>query len=178
MIRAGYGNLATQKDKYFEDNVAGAEKAGLDYGIYWYSYADSPEDAAREAEACYEVIKNHKFTYPVYFDIEDQSLADLSKQELTEIVKAFCSALEKKGYYVGIKSYANFLNTRLDESIYSKYDVWVAHYGVSKPAFKKGYNMWQFSNEAKIDGINGTVNSNYAYLNFPGIMKDAHLNGF
>ena len=32
--------------------------------------------------------------------------------------------------------------------------------------------------DAKIDGINGTVNCNYAYLNFPSIMKEAHLNGF
>ena len=178
MIRAGYGNLSTQKDKYFDDNIAGAEKAGLDYGIYWYSYADSPEDAALEAEACYEVIKDHRFTYPIYFDIEDQSLADLSKKELTDIVKAFCSVLEEKGYYVGIKSYANFLNTRLDESVYAKYDVWVAHYGVSRPAFKKGYNMWQFASDAKVDGINGTVNCNYAYLNFPSVMNEAHLNGF
>ena len=82
------------------------------------------------------------------------------------------------GYYVGIKSYANFLNTRLDESVYAKYDVWVAHYGVSRPAFKKGYNMWQFASDAKVDGINGTVNCNYAYLNFPSVMNEAHLNGF
>ena len=178
VIRAGYGNLATQKDRYFEDNITGATNAGLDCGVYWYSYANSPEDAVLEAEACYEVIKDYSFSYPVYFDIEDQSLADLSKQELGEIVKAFCSTLEEKGYYVGIKSYANFLNTRLDASLYSKYDVWVAHYGVSKPSFSKNYNMWQFSNEGTIGGITGTVNCNYAYLDFPGIMKEVHLNGF
>ena len=178
MIRAGYGNLSTQRDKYFDDNVSGAEMAGLDYGVYWYSYADSPEDAVQEAEACYEVIKDYRFSYPVYFNIEDTCFADLSIQELTDIVKAFCSTLEAKGYYVGIKSYANFLNTRLDNSIYSKYDVWVSHYGVSKPGFKKSFNMWQFSNEANVDGVNGPVNCNYAYLDFPSIMKEAHLNGF
>ncbi len=41
-----------------------------------------------------------------------------------------------------------------------------------------GFNMWQFTNEGKIDGIKGYVNCNYAYLDFPGIMKSAHKNGF
>ncbi|MCR5601092.1 MAG: glycoside hydrolase family 25 protein [Ruminococcus sp.] len=178
IIRAGYGNLATQRDKYFEANVKGAQAAGIDCGAYWYSYAESPEDAVLEAEACYEVIKGYKFQYPVYYAIEDTCFSSMSSQEITAIVNAFCSTLEKKGYYVGIKSYANFLNTRLDASIYSKYDVWVSHYGVTKPDFSKNYNMWQYSNEEKVNGINGYVNSDYAYLNFPKIMKDNHLNGF
>lgn len=178
IIRAGYGNLASQTDKYFEANVEGAEKAGIDCGVYWYSYAEDAEDALREAEACYEVIKDYKFSYPVYYAIEDTMFSSLSNQEITDIVKAFCSYFEKKGYYVGIKSYANFLNTRIDSSVYSKYDVWVSHYGVSRPAFKNGFNMWQFGNDGKINGINGYVNLDYAYINFPEVMKKNKLNGF
>lgn len=178
IIRAGYGDLSTQKDKYFEANMEGAKKAGIDRGVYWYSYADSPEDAVLEAEACYEVIKDYQFEYPVYFDIEDPIFASMSNQEVTAIVNAFCNTLQDKGYYVGIKSYANFLNLRIDPSVYSSFDVWVAHYGVSKPSFKNHFNMWQFTNEGKIDGINGYINLNYAYLDFPEIMKKAHLNGY
>ncbi|WP_297955530.1 glycoside hydrolase family 25 protein [uncultured Ruminococcus sp.] len=178
VVRAGYGNDASQTDKYFKANIEGAEKAGLNCGVYWYSYATSAEDAVREAEACYEVIKGHKFGYPVYYAVEDASFASLSNQQITEIINAFCSVLEKKGYYVGVKSYANFLNTRIDPSVYSKYDVWVAHYGVSKPAFNKNFNMWQFTNEGKVNGIKGYVNCNYAYLDFPKVMKNAHINGF
>ncbi|MBP5379814.1 MAG: glycoside hydrolase family 25 protein [Ruminococcus sp.] len=178
MIRAGYGNLASQTDKYFEANIEGAEKAGIDCGTYWYSYAESPEDAVLEAEACLEVIGGHKFSYPVYYCVEDQCFATKSNEEITAIINAFCSTLEKKGYYVGIKSYANFLNTRVDEAVYSKYDVWVSHYGVSKPEFSKNYNMWQYANDGKIDGLNGAFNLDYAYLKFPEIMKNNHLNGF
>ena len=178
IIRAGYGNLSTQKDKYFEANMEGAKNAGVDRGVYWYSYADSPEDAVLEAEACYEVIKDYQFEYPVYFDIEDPIFASMSNQEVTDIVNAFCKTLQDKGYYVGIKSYANFLNLRIDPYLYSIYDVWVAHYGVSKPSFKNNFNMWQFTDEGKVDGINGYINLNYAYLDFPEIMKNAHLNGY
>lgn len=178
MIRAGYGDMASQKDKYFEANMEGAEAAGLDCGAYWYSYASSPEDAVLEAEACYEVIKDHKFAYPIYYCIEDQCLASFSSKEMSEIIDAFCSTLEKKGYYVGIKSYANFLNTKVEEEIFSKYDVWVAHYGVSKPEFKKNYNMWQYTQDGKIDGLSANFDLDYAYLNFPEIMQRNHLNGF
>lgn len=178
MIRAGYGNLASQNDKYFEANIEGAEKAGIDCGAYWYSYASSPEDAVLEAEACLEVIGGHKFAYPIYYCVEDQCFATMTNKEITEIINAFCSTLEKKGYYVGIKSYANFLNTRVDEEVYAKYDVWVAHYGVSKPEFKKNYNMWQYTNDGKVEGLSGSFNLDYAYLKFPEIMKNNHLNGF
>lgn len=178
IIRAGYGDLESQKDKYFDDNMAGAAEAGIACGAYWYSYASSPEDAVLEANACYEVIKDLKLEYPVYYCLEDQCLDSLSNEEITDIAEAFCSVLEKKGYYVGIKSYADFLNSRIDESIFDKYDVWVSHYGVVKPDFNRSYNMWQFTNEGNVDGINNYVNINYAYLDFPKIMKNAHLNGF
>jgi GH25 family lysozyme M1 (1,4-beta-N-acetylmuramidase) len=178
IVRAGYGNLASQKDKYFDANIEGANKAGIDCGVYWYSYASSPEDAVLEAEACYEVIKGKKFAYPVYYSLEDVCLNSLSNKELSDIAKAFCSTLEKKGYYVGIKSNVSFLSTRLDESLFKAYDVWVAHYGVAKPGFTKNYNMWQYSNTGKVNGINGIVNCDYAYINFPKVMKEAHLNGF
>lgn len=178
IIRAGYGDLASQKDKYFEANMEGAEKAGIDRGVYWYCYATTPEDAALEAQACYEVIKDYKFNYPLYYVVEDTSLLSLSADELKAIISTFCSFFSDKGYYIGIKSYANFLNTRVDNDICSKYDVWVAHYGVSRPAFKKGYNMWQYSGDEKIDGINGHVNCNYAYLDFPAIMEKYNKNGY
>lgn len=178
IIRAGYGNLASQKDKYFDANMEGAKKAGIDCGVYWYSYASSPEDAVLEANACYEVIKGHKLAYPVYYSLEDECLNSLTNEQLTAVVDAFCSTLEKKGYYVGVKSYASLLSSRIKADIFNKYDVWVAHYGVARPSFTKGFNMWQYTNNGNINGINGIVNCDYAYINFPKIMKEAHLNGF
>jgi GH25 family lysozyme M1 (1,4-beta-N-acetylmuramidase) len=176
IIRAGHGQKTI--DKKFKRNIEECNKRGIPCGVYWYSYADSPEDAIREAEACYEVIKGYKFQYPVYYAVEDQCFSSKSSKEISDIISAFCSTLEKKKYYVGVKSYANFLNTKLDSSIFEKYDIWVAHYGVSKPAFNRNYNMWQYTTEEKIDGITGYVNCDYAYLNFPKTMKDFHLNGF
>lgn len=178
IIRAGYGDLASQRDKYFEVNMAGAEMMGIDRGVYWYSYATTPEDALLEAQACYEVIQGYSLEYPVYFDVEDPVLAELSSSEISAIIDAFCSYFEEKGYYVGITSYSNFLNTKVEPYIFKKYDVWVSHYGVVRPAFRSSYNMWQFTNSGEISGINGYVDCDYAYLDFPAIMEKYHKNGY
>jgi len=177
IIRAGYGRYASQFDIRFEENAERAHEAGIDVGIYWYSYADTPEAAVQEAEACYEVIKDLKFEYPVYFDIEDPSISNKSPQELTAITDAFCKTLEDKGYYVGITSYSNFLTYKLLPEIYDRYDVWVAHYGVMKPIFSSNYGMWQYSSTGKVEGIGTSVDMDYCYTAYPEIMKTHGFNG-
>lgn len=178
IIRAGYGKYASQKDKNFDANIVGAKNAGLDVGVYWYSYAKTAEEAVQEAEACYSVIKGQKLEYPVYFDIEDASINNLSKSELTAITDAFCSTMESKGYFVGVTSYTNFLNTKLDDSIFNKYDIWVAHYGVSKPTLTKTFGMWQYRSDGAVAGINTAVDCDYAYRDYKSIITNNHLNGY
>lgn len=79
IIRAGYGKLTSQKDKYFEQNYSRAKAAGLHVGAYWYSYAQSADDAKKEAQTCISVLKGKQFDYPVYFDIEEKSQLNKGK---------------------------------------------------------------------------------------------------
>lgn len=178
IIRAGYGNSISQIDTRFYENVQEAQEAGIDCGVYWYSYAESPEDAVNEAKACCEVIKDYKFEYPVYFNIEDPIFNSKSIEEITAIIEAFCSYIEEQGYYVGIASYSSFLNTKIDPSVYDKYDVWVAHYGVNRPDYYGNFGMWQFTSSGSVDGVNTAVDRNYCYYDYPAIMQEYHLNGF
>ena len=80
--------------------------------------------------------------------------------------------------HVGLYGYEYLLDNRLDPSVFSLYDVWVANYGVQKPGFKSKYGMWQYTNDAKIDGISSPVSMNHCYKNYPSIMEFNHLNGF
>ena len=73
IIRAGYGKELDQKDTRFDQNVTRAQAAGINCGVYWYSYALTVEAAYQEAETCYQIIKNYDFTYPVYFDMEERA---------------------------------------------------------------------------------------------------------
>ena len=72
ILRAGYGREISQKDAQFEANYEGANAAGIPVGVYWYSYAMTPEEAQKEAEVCLEVIKDKQFGYPIYFDVEEE----------------------------------------------------------------------------------------------------------
>lgn len=179
IIRAGYGNLVSQEDPTFDKNIQAAQAAGIDCGIYWYSYATTVEDAYVEAEACYSVIKDYKLEYPVCFDIEDNTQKNLSTATVSGIIDAFCSTMEGKGYYVSVYSYANFLQTKVYASVLEKYDVWVAHYYVDAPAFDGNYGMWQYTDLGVVDGITeNTVDMNYSYIDYPALIAENHLNGY
>ncbi len=178
IIRAGYGNRTSQEDPMFDTNMVNAQKAGVDRGVYWYSYATTVEDAYKEAEACYQVIKDYSFEYPLIFDIEEPSQASLSTATVSAIIDAFCSTMQAKGYYVGIYSYSSFLNTKVYDSILEKYDIAVAHYGVSAPAYTKPYGIWQYSSTGSVDGISGNVDLDIAYKDYPFIMASRNLNGY
>ena len=172
IMRAGYGKYVSQKDKYFDQNMKNAKAAGLPCGVYWFSYALTPEDAIKEADACYEVIKNYKLEYPVSFDMETESQMKLPKETVAQIIEAFCGRMESYGYYTTLYTYASFLNYKVEDRIFDKYDIWVAHYNTSKPAFNRNYGLWQYS------GITGNVDRDYVYLDYERIIKNAHLNGF
>ena len=71
IIRAGYGREISQKDSRFENHYRDAKAAGMNVGAYWYSYADSVDDAITEAETCLSCISGKDFDLPVYYDMEE-----------------------------------------------------------------------------------------------------------
>ncbi|MBQ8296422.1 MAG: glycoside hydrolase family 25 protein [Ruminococcus sp.] len=178
IIRAGYGMYASQEDPYFDTNMVNAEKAGIPRGVYWYSYATTVEEAYREAEVCYQIIKDYNFEYPLFFDIEEDEHELLSTATVSAIIDAFCSTMQDKGYYVSVYSYASFLNTKVYSSILDKYDVWVAHFNVSSPSYSRPYGIWQYSSTGRISGISEYVDLNYAYKDYPYIISSEHFNGY
>lgn len=155
MIREGYGKKShSQIDKKFKDNVYGAKNSGINIGVYHYSYADSVDDAKREAEFCIENIRGIQLEYLVCFDIEDKEILKLSNRERTDIVKTFCSEIENSGYYAMFYCNSNWLNNYLiKEELLQKYDFWIAEWNISKSSFSCG--IWQYSSTGKIEGING-----------------------
>ncbi len=180
ILRSSYGwidgDVSKQRDKNFWNNVKGCQANGIPYGIYHYSYCTKPENAKKEAEYFLKVIKGAKPTYPVWFDIEDPSQTKLSKDVLTQITYDFCDTVEKAGYYVGVYSYKSFLENNLDMKKLAKWDVWVAQIA-NKTTYNGNYGMWQYSWKGSIPGINGDVDMNHAYRDYPSAIKKNGLNG-
>lgn len=177
MLREGYGKKnPNQIDKRFKENYNGAKAAGIPVGVYHYSYADSVADAKAEAQFCLENIKGMQLEYPIAFDLEDKEQLKLNNRQRTDIVKAFCSEIEKAGYYVVLYCNLNWWNNYLIKDELKKYDLWLAQWSVAKPSVECG--IWQYSDCGKIDGINGNVDLNISYKDYPSIMKSKGLNGF
>lgn len=179
IIRAGYGKEPSQEDIRFKENIENAKKYGIDVGVYWYSYATSVEEAIQEAEACYNTIKGVKLQYPVFFDIEEQRHCDLGKTTCSAIIDAFCEKIESYGYYPGVYSYACFLNDYVDSSIKDKYDIWVADFLLAETknvSYFGDYQIWQYAAIGYNEGINGDLDLDYAYKNYPYIMDKYKLN--
>ncbi len=170
IIRAGYGKEFNQVDPYFYSNIEGAQAAGIDVGIYWYSYADDTATARREAEVCYETIRNYSLDYPVYFDIEEGKHANMTIAQTSAIVDTFCTEMENRGYFVGVYSYANFLQSHIYRSILEKYDVWVAQYAENLTAYNGHYSMWQYASTGQVNGIGGNVDVNYCYRDYSEVI--------
>ena len=177
IIREGYGKEnPSQIDKRFEENYKGAKAAGIPVGVYHYSYADSVEDAKKEAQSCLKNIKGKQLEYPVVFNIEDKEQLKLNNRQRTDICKAFCKEIENAGYYAMIYCNLNWWNNYLNKNELSQFDLWLAQWDVAKPSVDCG--IWQKSEKGKINGISGNVDLNESFKDYPKIMKSKGLNGF
>lgn len=173
ILRAGYGRYASQKDDRFEEYYAGCERHNIPKGAYWFSYATTKDEAILEAKACIECLKGKKFEYPILFDIEHSSQTNTTIA--SDVISGFCETMKSAGYYVGIYTYYNFIKTYIPESVYSKYDLAIAHYTNSTPWENK--QIWQYSEKGKVKGINGDVDLDYCYVdNYPEKIKSLGLN--
>lgn len=70
-VRASYGN--GHEDECFKDSVEKAHAHGLLVGAYHYDYGLIPDDAARQAQKCADIIDRAGvlLELPVFYDMED-----------------------------------------------------------------------------------------------------------
>lgn len=182
VMRAGYGKLSSQVDSKFEQNYKGFKEQGTPIGVYWYCYADSADDARKEAYACLEHLEGKQFELPIFYDIlEDDHIPILQRRGdvstlINQIVPAFCDVLEKAGYYVGLycntAGYTNYLNSTNKQ----RYVQWVADWR-GTCGYTGDKVMWQYSAKGSIPGISGDVDKDYAYTDF-AIIKEKGFNGW
>lgn len=187
ILRAGYtgsgDGVSKAKDDQFETHYKNAKANGLGVGAYWFSRATSYKNGKQEAEYMYKnCLKGKTFEYPIYIDVEDNTYQKRAgKKAVANAIKGFCDFLEDKGYYVGIYANVNWYKNYIDTDSLTAYDKWVASWGNTRPTYPEG-GMWQFGGETnkirskKVAGV--VCDQNYAYKNYPTIMKNNSLNGF
>lgn len=177
IIRAGFGRYISQKDPYFEQNYARAKAAGLNVGAYWYSYAVNVAQAQEEARICLEVLSGKQFEMPIYFDLEEPNAFDRGRSVCSEMVKAFCNALEKAGYFAGLYISRSYLQNYITDEVAKRYTLWVAEYG-PRLNYSGDVGMWQYSSGGKVNGVIGNVDMDECYIDYPAVIKKGGFNGF
>lgn len=190
IIKAGQGlkPFETFRTKPGYQYQPRAEAAGMDWGAYWWSDAISVSEAKREAKAFIDAVKGLKPTYPLYMDQEYNSPPDRlgmskeARQLRTDMVKAFLDTLLDAGYYAGLYTSTDWINTRLYDDQLTKYDKWLAQYA-SKCTYSGDYGMWQHHGDVPgfvghVNGISTAVDLNDCYKDYPKIIKNNLLNGW
>ncbi len=167
MLRAGFGKDAGQKDRNFDQNILAASMAGMKVGAYHYSYALTPEEAEEEARFCLSILEPYKslIDYPIAFDIEREEHQNLTEEELTAVVDAFCAVIAEAGYTPIVYTYDSWLRHHPGWEQLQHYDIWNANWA-GEPQADYDYVIWQHSNQGQVDGISGTVDLNHAFCDY------------
>lgn len=168
ILRCGYIGPKSGKvtDSKWHEYAKGCTAQKIPFGAYIYSYALNKEMAIKEANHVLSLVKNYNLQYPIYLDMEDSSMAKLKNKELKEIAQAFCETIESAGYEAAIYANYNWFTTKLTDSYFNLKDRWIARYN-SFLGFNDSFNMWQYTSEGKVNGIDGNVDLNWQYGSKP-----------
>ena len=170
------------KDPWFETNFEGAKAAGLKVGVYFFSQAVNATEAAEEAEFLLDIIKDKEIDLPVAYDLERvenepstridglidrETGKEKNKDLLTSLPKAFLTVIEARGYkpclYLNrVQGYYWYHMKEL-----SDYMLWVSNpliEGDSIPRFYYSHDIWQYTTDASVPGVEGPVDVNLMFV--------------
>lgn len=163
----GYESGKLVLDEYFDQNMRGANEAGVSAGVYFFTQAVTVEEAAEEAAYVLENITDYDVTYPIVFDVEmivgaNGRANNLTKEERTNIAIAFCEAIRQAGYtpmiYGNVKCFTKMLDmTRLED-----YEKWYAFYD-NYMYMPYEVSCWQYTEKGTVKGIKNKVDLNISY---------------
>lgn len=181
IIRAGFGN--NNIDAQAVRNVAECERLGIPYGLYWFSYALTPEMARREAEYLSDFVGNHKPSYPLVYDFEYDSVTHavkngvkISRDFVLNCTEQFCHRLEELGFYSMFYCNNDYYQRYYQASkVAEKYDMWYARYA-SSPG--RPVTLWQTSESGRVKGIQGKVDLDQTERDYPKIIIRNDLNNW
>ncbi len=165
-----------------------AKTVGLDVGVYFYTYAKSVDEILLDAELLLRILDGKQFEYPIYLDLEDESLADLSPATLTEMCVEFFTVLQRAGYYTGLYVNDEWLYNKIQTDVaLSKFEIWYARYPEIETdeyvwdinTYGANLGMWQYTDKGSFEAIPDIkFDFNFAYKDYPSIIKEGGYNGY
>lgn len=162
-------------DPTFEANYHNAKAAGLDVGVYYYTYATSEAMANAELSLVRQAVYGKELTMPIAVDVEENKLKPMSTLDLTNLTAYALEQVEKMGFYAQLYTYTGYKYELDMARLSSRWDVWLADYTGKTPKVDFKYNAHQHTSKGSVPGISGNVDLNVTELNYPRIIRKKGL---
>ena len=162
-------------DPTFETNYRNARAAGLDVGVYYYTYATSEAMVDAELALLRQAVYGKEFSLPVCVDVEENKLKQLSTLDLSNLAAYALEQVEKMGFYAQLYTYTGYKYELDMARLSSRWDVWLADYTGKTPNVTCNYNAHQHTSKGSVPGISGNVDLNVTTLNYPRIIEKKGL---
>ena len=174
IIRVGWiGNKQNHTlDTKFEENYKKAKENGFKVGFYVYSYCKSVETLRQGVNWLLEKIDTKQNEIGVFLDLEDKTIQEIGRQNLTDQAKQFCEIIKNSGYIAGIYANKYWFEHLLDIKQLLNYKIWLAEWN-KKDNYSVTFrvDIWQYG-QTEIKGINGQVDINDIYYGTNTIFVD------
>ncbi len=176
-IRCGYRGYtmgSLREDPCFRRNMKGASDNGLQIGVYFLSQAINVAEAIEEAKYVLEQIEGYDVELPIVFDWEkydaeqfpDARTNDIELSVMSECAVAFCETVKAAGYDAGIYFNRQYGYYGFDLSRLREFMFWLAVPG-DFPDFYYAGNIWQYTHEGELPGIEGDVDLDLMFVKRP-----------
>ena len=162
-------------DPTFEANYRNARAAGLDVGVYYYTYATSEAMADAELALLRQAVYGKELTMPVAVDVEENKLKQLSTLDLSNLTAYALEQVERMGFYAQLYTYTGYKYELDMARLSSRWDVWLADYTGKTPKVNFKYNAHQHTSRGNVPGISGNVDLNVTTVNYPRIIRKKGL---
>lgn len=190
MLKLGYGSdQGFQDDSQFERNVKECERLGIPWGAWLYSYALNAAQAKSELSHMLRLLKGKRPTMPIALDVEDsddyrKNHGGWTYQNVNTCTKIVLEGLAKAGYYpmlyTGFEEIENYIN----RDVWQKYDMWFAQWNSKCEYRGDNLGIWQYGGEVNyidtpyIPGVDGAVDKDICYKDYPTIIKNGGYNNW
>lgn len=162
-------------DPTFETNYRNARAAGLDVGVYYYTYATSEAMANAELALVREAVRGKELTMPVCVDVEENKLKPMSTLDLTNLTAYALEQVERMGFYAQLYTYTGYKYELDMARLSSRWDVWLADYTGKTPKVDFKYSAHQHTSKGRVPSISGNVDLNVTEINYPRIIRKKGL---
>lgn len=162
-------------DPTFETNYRNARAAGLDVGVYYYTYATSEAMADAELALVRQAVYGKELTLPLAVDVEENELKPMSTLNLTNLAAYALEQVEKMGFYAQLYTYTGYKYELDMARLSSRWDVWLADYTGKTPKVDFKYSAHQHTSKGSVPGISGNVDLSVTEINYPRIIRKKGL---